>query len=382
MNIYLYGRLTLSEVLTAQTQLTPASQQNRPANAAAPLQSSAKPQAKKLEQVQSEQADSIFNDASRLFNSFLFPEAVALYEELSLLDEPSAIKLKRLWHEQLKSWLQSRDFNSIDAFNDAFLTRFPYDLPFLELKAEALVAISRIPAAIELYFLLISYTFETRQEEYFAARIHHLAGEQIDTFKQGQLWQAIIDLTNVLLQQESNYPPYILAQAQAYIKIGEFNNAEPMLTALLDNKYYREQTQQLLNDIRNHELQQTAIHLQPMGEHYIVGGQINQSNPIRLMIDTGASISVLTRARFDEIQDWTNPQYIGETLLNTAGGQINAPIYQFDSFTIDEFEVRDMSFVIIDLADMTTYNGLLGMNFLKQFHFQIDQENKLLILSP
>ncbi|MCJ8273073.1 MAG: retroviral-like aspartic protease family protein, partial [Psychrosphaera sp.] len=116
--------------------------------------------------------------------------------------------------------------------------------------------------------------------------------------------------------------------------------------------------------------------------HYLVSGLINETNDIKLMIDTGASLSVLTQARFDEIENWTSPLYMGDTLLNTAGGQINAPIYQFERYQINDFYVDKISFVIIDLENMTDYHGLLGMNFLKQFKFEIDQQNNLLILSP
>ncbi len=379
LNITLYGRLALDKVLTGQPSPAQTAQVD-------PIKPATKTTITTIEQTQQSSetnpAKLTATQAQRLFNSLLFPEAVTLYEELTLVDEQIAMTVKRNWLEQLKTWLKNNDLDPVEGFNEAVLARFPYDLAFLEIKAEALVASERKEDAIELYYSLISYTFETRQEEYFQARIRHLAGELLNQFKQGQLWQAIVELTQQLLQQESDYPPYILAQAEALIKIEDFDNAESLLTALLDNKFYQEQTEQLLKSIRDRQLQQTAIKLQPMGEHYLVYGQLNQSRNIRLMIDTGASISVLTRNRFDEIVGDTYPEYIGETLLSTAGGQVNAPIYKFERFQIDEFYVNDISFVVLDLDDMRHYHGLLGMNFLKQFHFQIDQHNNLLILSP
>jgi clan AA aspartic protease (TIGR02281 family) len=384
LNIYLYAQLALTGVLDVHQSA------NRPARPLAQVATgtvsenttaTTSASASKPNQIQLTTQFTV-KQAERFFSALQFNEAVALYEELILLDEQAAIELKRRWYEQLKGWLSNQDYPPIEAFNQAFLSRFPYDLTFLALKADALAATDQVAEAIELYFLMISYTFETRQEEYFSARIRHLATEQLTQLKQSQQWQAMIDFSGQLLQQESSYPPYILAQAEAYIKVEDFDSAEPMLTALLDNKFYRDQTQSLLDDIRNETLQQTAIQLQPLGEHYIVDGFINQSSNIRLMIDTGASLSVLTRARFDELESWTNPLYMGETLLNTAGGQINAPIYQFERFQIGYFYVDNISFVILDLEDMVHYHGLLGMNFLKQFKFQIDQERKLLILSP
>ncbi len=320
--------------------------------------------------------------ANTLFDQRLFEQAVVIYEELLLVDEQAAIGVKRRWHEHVQQWFKDKDYQTVEAFNAAFLLNYPYDLVFLTIKADTLAATGNISESINIYHALISYTFDIRQEEFFGARIHHLASEQLSSFKKSLSWQAIVDFADEVMLLEADYPPYILAQAEAYIFLGDFQNAERLLEPLLQISFYREQAQALLAQIHKTKLQQTAVKLQPIGEHYLVGGLINETNDIRLMIDTGASLSVLTRARFDEIEYETSPLYMGDTLLNTAGGQINAPIYQFERFQINEFYVDKISFVIIDLDNMTDYHGLLGMNFLKQFKFEIDQQNNLLILSP
>lgn len=316
------------------------------------------------------------------FRQNKFEDAMTVYEELLLVDEEAAIALRRQWYEQSQAMLKIKDFVTLEAFLAAFLQRFPYDLNFLATKAETLANRGKIDDAINIYYSMISYTFEVREEEYYQARIRHLANEQLERFKTNLSWQAIIDFVDLLQQQESGYPPYVLAQAQAYINLDNFDTAEQLLEEILQISFYHEKAQALLDQIRKSKMQQTAIKLQPMGEHYLVNGQINQSSGIKLMIDTGASVSVLTRVMFDEIQGWTSPEYMGETLLNTAGGQVNAPIYQFDRFQIDDFYVENMSFVVLDIDNMSDYHGLLGMNFLKQFKFEIDQSNNLLILSP
>ena len=73
--------------------------------------------------------------------------------------------------------------------------------------------------------------------------------------------------------------------------------------------------------------------------------------------------------------------------INTAGGLVQAPIYQFNSFAIDSFaaesyRVSDMQFVVMNLDENSGGDGLLGMNFLRAFTFQIDQRNNLLLLQP
>jgi clan AA aspartic protease (TIGR02281 family) len=375
-NVYLYFKVAIDLALPSKAlsiasgpvKTTKSSSQSKPDTAAQSSQA-------QYQTVTAAQANTLFDQR-------LFEQALAIYEELLLIDEQAAIGVKRRWHEHVQQWFKDKDYQTVEGFNAVFLLNYPYDLVFLAIKAETLAATGNTTESINVYHALISYTFDIRQEEYFGARIRHLASEQLSSFKKSLSWQAIVDFADEVMLLEADYPPYILAQAEAYIFLGDFQSAERLLEPMLQISFYREQAQSLLAQIHKTKLQQTAVKLQPIGEHYLVGGLINETNDIRLMIDTGASLSVLTRARFDEIEYDTSPLYLGDTLLNTAGGQINAPIYQFERFQINAFTVDKISFVIIDLDNMTDYHGLLGMNFLKQFKFEIDQENNLLILSP
>ena len=77
------------------------------------------------------------------------------------------------------------------------------------------------------------------------------------------------------------------------------------------------------------------------------------------------------------------PVFIRVATINTAGGKVRAPIYRFASFQIDGFRVKDIQFVVMPrIHGEKNSVGLLGMNFLSRFDFQIDQQQNLLILSP
>ena len=325
---------------------------------------------------------SALTSAQQYFEQGLFIEAIAALEQLQREDEDAANKLKQQWMAVLESWVKEKKFSGLDAFIEAFLARFPYDLIVMEVQAESWVARGQVTAAINQYHALISNTFNITQEEYYQSRIHHLGSEQLSAFKSNEAWQSVVNFADQLRQQEPDYPPYLLAQAEAYVRLEQFDPARQLLEQLLEISLYREQARSLLAEIDRLLLRESAIKLEPMGEHYLVSGLINDDLPIRLMIDTGASVSVITRARFDEIESWAAPEYQGESLINTAGGQVRAPVYRFERFQIDEFYINDVSFVVMDIQEMSDYHGLLGMNFLKQFKFSIDQANNLLILSP
>ena len=374
MNAYLYFTTTINQVFPTQAPINI----DQVRNTAKQPDKTAQKSLSKQQVTPSATA----SQANQLFDKQQFEQAVIIYEALLLNHEQVASHVKQRWIKQLTKQLKDGHYQTLDAAIEAILQAYPYDLEFLTLKADKLAATGNIDESIAIYHLLISNTFEIRQEEFFQARIRHLASEHIKGLETQLSWQAIITFVEQLLLQEADYPPYILALAQAQVHLGEFIVAEQILQPILAISFYRAQAQELIDQIQQTQLQKTAIKLQPFGEHYLVNGQINDSSDITLMIDTGASISVLTRAMFDQIENWTQPSYLGETLLNTAGGQVNAPIYQFERFQINDFFVDKFNFVVLDLDNMADYHGLLGMNFLKQFKFQIDQANNLLILSP
>lgn len=320
--------------------------------------------------------------AEALFHQGKYYEAIALYVELLQEDEQAAAALHEYWRDIIKNRVLKDELLGVWPFLTAFLDSYPFDLKMLTLKAEALAKSDKIVEAIETYYTLLSNSYEIKEEEYFQARIRHLARERIDLLVKQGSWQAALDFVEIMLQQESTFPPYLLSQAEAMIELGQMENAEAILLDLLNNSYYRESAQKLLSRIEKVRLQQTAIKLQAIGEHYLVSGIVDRESRVSLMIDTGASLSVLTQERFDQLQSWSVPEFMGETLLNTAGGQVTAPIYQFERFQIDEFFVDKMNFVVLPIEGVSNYDGLLGMNFLKHFKFEIDQENNLFILSP
>ena len=326
--------------------------------------------------------EQLIDKASNAFELHQFELAVELFDELTLLDESKAKQVKLRWLEQLRQWLNEQQWPLINQFVEQFLIRFTYDIDVLTLKADSLEKQNKPREAIEQYIELLSLSFDTTQEEFYGARIRHIANGYIALLTEQKAWQQLLNFSEQVLAQDNQFPPYVLAQGLALIELHDLDYAQDIIEPIADISFYQQQAEDLLDKIDKARLHQTAIALEPVGEHYLVNGRINRTADVRLMIDTGASISMLTKAMFDEIESWTDPDFVRDSLINTAGGTINAPIYRFEQFQINEFVVRNVHFVIIDLDNMQGYNGLLGMNFLKEFKFEIDQQENLLVLSP
>lgn len=220
LNVYWYFQLILEGKVMAQQTQQPVLNQtalNQPQSIVKPQTNN---QTQHLEHHKISQ-----NQVNQLFDNQQFEQAVLLYEELLSQDEVAAMGVKRYWHQRLQAMLQQKALLNIDKFMTVYADRFTYDIEFLTIQADAYAAGQKISQAITLFQALISYSFETRQEEYFQARIHHLANEQLAQFKQALAWQAIINFSDSLMQQEANYPPYILAQAEAYVYLEEIGRA-------------------------------------------------------------------------------------------------------------------------------------------------------------
>ena len=103
---------------------------------------------------------------------------------------------------------------------------------------------------------------------------------------------------------------------------------------------------------------------------------------MNLFIDTGASLTVLGLEAFERLKqggaDLGEPRYIK---INTANGVTTMPVYTTPSFAIDRYLIKDFEFGVADLGGSNNESGLLGMNFLSHFRFEIDQTRSELILS-
>jgi clan AA aspartic protease (TIGR02281 family) len=122
-----------------------------------------------------------------------------------------------------------------------------------------------------------------------------------------------------------------------------------------------------------------SIPLKHIGDHYVVNASLS-SNPVTLLIDTGASITAISRAFYDNLSNRYKINFLGRFNINTAGGRIMAPMYQFRELTIQHITLQNITVVIIPMQGMEHADGLLGMNFLREFDFKIDQAHSVLFL--
>ncbi|MDH5437071.1 MAG: retroviral-like aspartic protease family protein, partial [Gammaproteobacteria bacterium] len=123
-----------------------------------------------------------------------------------------------------------------------------------------------------------------------------------------------------------------------------------------------------------------GIPLHRSGNSFLVDARSADGQSIRLLIDTGASMTILTPDVLD--QRGIRYQDTGRTgTFNTANGRVQAPVYKLDSLSVGEWQVNNIEVGVLSLGSSSNVDGLLGMNFLNKFQFFIDQNESLLRLT-
>ena len=130
----------------------------------------------------------------------------------------------------------------------------------------------------------------------------------------------------------------------------------------------------------NAEFQVAAIDVTFIGgNHIIVPVKINGKSPVALLLDTGASSVVLSRALATRLGiSWSRGREIEVTLAN--GEKTKGNLITLHSVAVEEFRADNVRATVLEKPPGPDIDGLLGMSYLDRFIIHIDAVNKKLVL--
>ena len=111
-----------------------------------------------------------------------------------------------------------------------------------------------------------------------------------------------------------------------------------------------------------------------VGRSLVVQARLNGSRDAKLIVDTGADITILSNqvARDAGILP---SSYINTVTLNTAGGPVRADVARLDAIAVGTAEVSHVPVALHDLPDAPAgVDGLLGLTFLEKFLVTLDAQ--------
>jgi predicted aspartyl protease len=114
------------------------------------------------------------------------------------------------------------------------------------------------------------------------------------------------------------------------------------------------------------------------GRSVIVPVTLNGVLKAHLALDTGATITVVSR----QIARSLALSPLGTSKVGTVGGTVTLPFARLGSLKVGDAEVQDLVVSIHDFSPDPHVEGLLGLDFLKNFHLSLDAKRSLLLLAP
>lgn len=177
---------------------------------------------------------------------------------------------------------------------------------------------------------------------------------------------------------------YFLKLGTLRVQAGDEGGALAVLSQIQQHPRFGESARSLLADVNapqpGVDLSLETLSLTRRGDQFIVDGVIDDGGNVSLLIDTGASMTVIARRHLEALgYSITGPT----AYFSTAGGVVEGPVITLSRLSLGAADVRQLPVGVLPVDFPGDIDGLLGMNFLRHFEFRIDQEaGELLIDSP
>ncbi|WP_317932475.1 retroviral-like aspartic protease family protein [Halioxenophilus sp. WMMB6] len=307
-----------------------------------------------------------------------FPLAIATLDRLHQESEEQAAELELAWAQELQARLDNHDYDFVDRALSALLDAYPYNEDFLLTEAQLLQRRGARRDAANAYYELAAQTQGSSADELITTA-RYLALQQLQQWQEGSQYPEALAFLDELLWREPSYAPYQIAMINALIGQGDFDQAELRLAELEGDPTLSHEASSLRQALsRARSPARTQLLLEADGNHLRVPVTFADGSRRLLLLDTGATLSVLSHSQLASLDDKT---FLRQATLNTAAGPTQADIYRLTSVQLGPYQLAEVEFAVLPDEQLPA-DGLLGMNVLNRFLFHIDPEQKLLELQP
>jgi len=288
--------------------------------------------------------------------------------------------LKEFYIRHVLDLLQNPKVNKVNLDNaiKTYLASFYDDTDMLLLQASYYMALLFYSDAINTLQLANSYTYNPEQTNMIIQTYNNMIKTIDILLSQRGEWARLTDIyrhaeSAGLLQDADRF-----RLAEIYLLKDERYFAEEYLSALANNPKWKTKVAALLPTATKTEaLQKHVVPLKKIADQFIISAQLS-GNDTNLLIDTGASITTLSKKYFESIERRSQFSYQHKQTFLTANGQVSGEVYTVDTFQIGQYLLNNIQIAVIDFPTSRHSSGLLGMNVLRGFEFEIDQKKALL----
>ncbi|MDT7041067.1 retroviral-like aspartic protease family protein [Candidatus Nitronereus thalassa] len=135
-------------------------------------------------------------------------------------------------------------------------------------------------------------------------------------------------------------------------------------------------------DKKKEELETITVPITKIGGSMVVQVTLNGSVDAHLIVDTGATMTVLSYDIGIELGLLSGSD-VSLNTVNTAGGSVQVSMSNLESLQVGAAHASNVAVAIHDLPDgISGISGLLGMSFLRNFEVTLDADQGFLRLRP
>jgi len=321
-----------------------------------------------------------------------FAAALEHYADLQLqADEETLAAAREQFLSHARRLIEDRHFNRAEQLLQLFLVTAYRDVEARILLAEALRGQGDYDAAIDQLYEAGGYAYRPAMLQRIKGRIRSAVAELARVLKRNDDRNALLALYLHLTRLEPGHAAWFLELAGIQLALGDREAARRSLLLVSQDPDVGEQARVMLVELEPAPAEAqgapypqpvtevAGVPLQRRGNHFLVDASPAGAGSVRLLIDTGASLTILTPAALE--QGGIRYRDTGRSsVFNTANGPVRAPVYRLEGLAVGDWQVSELEIGVLELG--SGIDGLLGMNFLRHFQFFIDQNNALLRLSP
>ena len=287
-----------------------------------------------------------------------------------------------------------------------YLKLYPNDYRAWLIEADLIFHTEPLNVAVAYYYSLLDKNIPDVEKKGIVSLIKVNTNNVIKQLTGDGAWELLATFLEPLIQIDPLNNRYLLALARAYGEQEQFALMENALAGIRANDikvqklrlamYQRAEARangnvsdssdedsladaadELLDDTVS--LSKRKVNVFGANDQFFVRTRFGRRS-VSLLLDTGASTTAIKQSVFERIPS-KEKEFIGYFTVQTAGGNIQAPLYRLESIMLDRIEVNNVSVIILPNENLKgPMAGLLGMNVLRAFELRFDPEEQRMTL--
>ena len=310
-------------------------------------------------------------------------EAVAIYQQEVRAGSELTQRMRNRLIARIVRLIRLQQYQNAQQLISTYLDADAYDAEVLVLQAQLYNIVGRHLEALSNAYDAKIYGDQSIEEDAVDQLIAKMLDEYEKQLIEKKEWQALVSLYSLVVDKDysEHQSLYYYKLAQAQFKLGDYHTALANLSQIIGHPLWNRKALYFQHTIEKF-IDGDGIVAIPVNRidpnKFLVVATINDTIEAELLIDTGASLSVLRENFVEEVE---LPIKDEEPLtLTTVSDTVEARTIKLDSFGINEIQFADMTIGVTEMPDDFLPDGLLGMDYLSQFEFNLDQNALTLYL--